>query len=134
MKLSRRLNHPAVDLFSEFDHFFNRAFSRSLLPGTRRSNGEFGVYEAKDTWHLRTDLPGFARENIDLRMEEGVLHLSAERDDDGQAFHSRIDRSFQVPDNIDVAGIEAHLANGVLEVILPKLAPAEPEVVRIEVK
>jgi len=133
MKLSRRF-YPTADLFSEFDQFFNRAFSRSLLPGARQSNGAFGVYEAEQAWHLRTDLPGFAKEEITLRLEDGVLHLNAERDEKNQhSFHSRIERTFRVPDNVDVGGIEARLANGVLEVTLPKLKEDRPENFRIEV-
>ena len=133
MKLSRRFS-PAADLFTEFDQFFNRAFSRPLLPGTRRSTS-FGVYEADDAWHLRTDLPGFRKEEVSLRLEEGILHLSAEHDEEGDhPFHSKIERTFRVPDNIDVTAIGAKLENGVLDVTLPKAAEEKPDVLRVEVQ
>jgi len=134
MKLSRQFHNPAAELFSEFDQFINRAFSRSPLVGTRRSDGAFGVYEEHEAWHLRTDLPGFAKKDVSLRLEDGVLHLGATQQEGEPSFHSRVERTFRVPDNIDPARIEARLENGVLEVVLPKHEVKEPESLHIEIQ
>lgn len=134
MKLSRRFSNPAIDLLSEFDHLFNRAFNRPVFLEDRNTGGAIGVYEADAAWHLRTDLPGFTKEDVELRLEDGVLHLAAERKDSKHPFHSRIERTFRVPDHIDPAGITARLENGILELTLPKLGPKAPDSLRIEVK
>jgi HSP20 family protein len=44
------------------------------------------------------------------------------------------ERSFQLPDNIDDAKIEATFKNGVLSVTLPKSAEAQQQTKKIEVK
>ncbi|MFP6859298.1 MAG: Hsp20/alpha crystallin family protein [Roseibacillus sp.] len=135
MKLSRRFSNPAVDLLSEFDQLFSRAFNRPVFLGEERNTGgAIGAYEADAAWHLRTDLPGFTKEDVELRLEDGVLHLAAERKDSEHPFHSRIERTFRVPDHIDPAGITARLENGILELTLPKLEPKAPDSLRIEVK
>ena len=133
MKLSRRFLSPTVDFFPDFDQLFNRAFSHSFLPGSGRRAESFSVFESDDAWHLRTDLPGFRKEDVSLRLEEGVLHLSARREE-GHSFHAEAERRFRLPDNINTAEIGARLEDGVLEVTLPKVAPDQPETLNIEVK
>ena len=129
MKLSNRFSNP-TSLLSEFDQFFDRAFRRPLHAG-RQSN--LGVYEADDAWHLRTDLPGFTKEELNLTFDKGVLFLVAERKEgDNHPFQSRIERTFRTPKNVNPEGITARLEAGVLEMILPKVAPETPE--RLEIK
>jgi HSP20 family protein len=41
--------------------------------------------------------------------------------------YGRFERSFSIPENTDVNAIQAKLENGVLEVILPKIAVPKPE-------
>lgn len=134
MKLSRPFNATAADLFNEFDHFFNRALSRPLLAGARQRHGAFGVYEADSAWHLRTDLPGFRKEDLSLRFEEGTLHLKAEREENTRTFPASVERSFRVPDNVDATRIEARLENGVLEIVLPKVEQDQPASRSIEIQ
>lgn len=139
MKLNRPYSNAAADVLSEFDHLFNRAFSRSFIPGATRSGESFSVFEADDAWRLRTDLPGFQKDDVNLRLQDGVLHLTAEvaekgGDQDYAAFRSNVARSFRLPDNIDVSAIGARLENGVLEITLPKAEIENPEPLQIEVK
>ena len=92
----------------------------------------FGVFESDDAWLLRTDLPGFRKEDVSLRLEDGVLHLAANREED-QVFHTNVERKFRLPDNINTGEIVARLEDGVLEISLPKLEPDQPETLNIEI-
>lgn len=131
MKLSNRFSNP-TNLLSEFDQFFNRAFQRPL--SVNRESNPVGVYEADQAWLLRTDLPGFSKKDVTLRLEDGVLYLTAEREEAEHGFQSRIERTFRTPDNIDPNGITARLEDGVLAITLPKVTPDLPENLSIEVK
>ena len=129
MKLSNRFNSPGAFL-SEFDQFFDRAFGRPLF-ANREAN--LGVYEADDAWHLRTDLPGFTKEQIKLRFEDGLLTLTAEREEnENHPFQSRVERSFRTPEHVNPEAISARLEHGVLEIVLPKVTPETPD--RLEIK
>lgn len=117
MNLSNRIFSP-VDLLAGFDHLFDRSLRQPLRPADK-----VGVYEADHAWILRTDLPGFSREDLSLRFEKGVLSLRAERENEEHAFHSRTERTFRTPEHVDPDEISARLEDGVLEVTLPKLNP-----------
>lgn len=92
------------------------------------------ITELKDRFVLRADLPGVKSEDIDVRMEDGVLTLSGERhretdeDVDGlrriERFAGRFQRRFSLPDTADAENITAKNANGTLEISIPK----QPEV------
>lgn len=132
MNLSRKISYSA-DLLTEFDHFFNRAFKRSLVPLARRENSTVGVYEADHAWFLRTDLPGFKKSEISLKFEDGVLRVRAEREESNHPFQGPVERHLRVPENIDPGNITARLSEGVLEITLPKLETENAGGLNIEI-
>ena len=97
--------------FGNIDDFLNqtlRNFSPSPItpaPGAYR-------YEEKDSYRLRLNLPGFAREEIAISLEKQILTIIAksERED---PFSSSFERSYNLPKNINPNGINAKLENGV---------------------
>jgi HSP20 family molecular chaperone IbpA len=91
------------------------------------------VFENEAEYLVVADIPGVAKEAIDVRFEDGELRLEAHRTPAGAtatggrvlAEEYRITdyrRAFSMPDGIDAERIEAELANGVLKVHLPKSA------------
>jgi HSP20 family protein len=94
------------------------------------------IAEFKDRFVLRFDVPGVNTEAIDITLEQGVLTVSGTRQRDipnGEAERTRIERSagrfhrrFTLPDTADTANVQATGRNGVLEVIIPKQAKAQP--------
>lgn len=78
---------------------------------------DYELYEQDDEFVLSIDLPGFARDEIDVRWQDGRLAVAAEHEDENRkrTYH----RSFRFPKDIDEDGIAAEYANGVLEVRLP---------------
>jgi HSP20 family protein len=67
------------------------------------------------------DLPGFEKEEIDLRYDDGVLHIAATHEvDDGEYARSRrVHESVSLAGDVIVDDIEASYRNGVLEVHVP---------------
>ena len=78
------------------------------------------IVETDAAWVLQTDLPGFSKEDVSLSFQTGTLRLVGERDNPADAFPSKIERSFQVARELDVAHVSATLANGLLEITIPK--------------
>jgi HSP20 family protein len=102
------------------------------------------VYETSECYVVTAELPGLTREEVDLALEDTRLTIRARRTNRGQERrdvlhfhqvergHGAFARSFDFADKIDVAGVEAQLADGVLTIKIPKLAP--PPARRIEVR
>ena len=117
--------------FGNIDDFLNqtlRSFSQSPItpaPGAYR-------YEEKDSYRLRLNLPGFAREEIAISLEKQILTIIAksERED---PFSSSFERSYNLPKNINPNGINAKLENGVLDLSFKKLIDQEPNVRKIKI-
>jgi HSP20 family protein len=100
------------------------------------------IREKQDRFEIRADLPGMVAEDIDVSLDNGVLHISGERraeprsEDDGIQRIERtcgsFSRRFTMPDTADAEGIKARASNGILEVSIPKLP--EPKARRIKVE
>ena len=84
------------------------------------------------------------QKNIEVKVANGVLTIKGEKQDEKEekqkdyylrerSFGS-FQRSFQVPDDVDLDKIECNFKNGLLTVTLPKSAQAQKAAKKIEVK
>lgn len=99
--------------------------------------------EGEHAYHVEVDLPGVKKEDINVDVKEGVLTISGERktkdevkEEDyykAESSYGKFERSFSLPDNVDVENIHAESEDGVLEVVIPKFEKVE-KVKKIEVK
>jgi len=102
------------------------------------------IYEQDDKIVLKADLPDVNEKDLDIRLEDGILTLKAERKFEetkkGDGFrrieraYGSFERSFSVPENVDPDKIEAHYDKGVLTVTLPKVETKEKKVKVVKVK
>jgi len=95
------------------------------------------VYETEDRYVVAAELPGLAREHIELALETSRLTIRGQRPDRSapaaevlhfhqvERGHGGFARSFEFAAEIDVDAVSADLINGVLTVNLPK-SPAPP--------
>jgi HSP20 family protein len=96
--------------------------------------------EHDDEYVLTVDLPGFETEEIDLRYDDGVLHLSAshevsEESETAASSRSRtVSERIAIPRQVVAEEIEASYRNGVLEVHLPVVEGGEEHGHRIDVE
>ena len=98
------------------------------------------VYETTDEITLSLDVPGSRSEDVDIRLEEGVLTVQApvrRAERAGQRALYReygvgdYVRTFQIGGPIDRDRIEATLTNGVLIVRVPKSEAARPRKIAV---
>ena len=133
MQLTRRLHDPVGDLFAEFDRFFRLPIGAAPERAAARIPRGFSLYENDDDWRLRADLPGFSKADLDIALKDGVLTISASREDNDEGFTANFTRSLRLPGDTATDRITATLENGVLELVLPKQEPEKPETTRIEI-
>lgn len=100
------------------------------------------IFEEKDSFIVRADLPGVDPDDIEVNMENGVLTVSGERKNEERSEFegvSRIERisgrflrRFTLPDTADADAIKAKCRNGILEIIIPKQAVVQPRRITVE--
>ena len=108
-----------------------RAPERFLKPAVNILEEESGLL-------LTADLPGACKQTLDIRLEKGILTITAPVPNGlpGRPIYSEFEwtpyyRQFQIPDLINQADVRAQLSDGVLTLHLPKAEAAKPR--RIEV-
>lgn len=124
-------NTPAFAT-SPFDRLLDRAFSGTAPVPVPRLFRET-VEETPEAFILRIDLPGFGKEDVRAEVKDRTLSLEAKADE-SRPFQGRISRAWKLGPEIDAAGIRAKLDLGILELTVPKKAPAEPETRTLEIQ
>ena len=102
------------------------------------------VAEDDKEYTVKIDVPGMSKDDIHLAYSDGVLTISGNRStfkDDSdkkknlvrqERSEGSVSRSFALP-KVDKSGINAKLTEGVLTVVLPKIAPeADDSTISIE--
>jgi HSP20 family protein len=137
---------PAASLAEWVDGFLDsEAFGWPATDSQSVWSPRVDIVEDKDAYRLHADLPGLAREDVKVTVENGVLTLSGERKaekrekkGEGYEYYERtygsFSRSFRLPDNVDPAGVKASHKNGVLELTLPKREEAKPKAIEVKVE
>ena len=88
------------------------------------------LIENEKAYQLVADVPGVAKEDIDIQIEDGVLSLKAERkhahEEKSEKRHfversfGQVERRFRLPKEVDSDQIEAKFDKGVLTLTMPK--------------
>jgi len=89
----------------------------------------------------RGDLPGYAKEDVEITVENGILSLNAHRPQpapvDGKSLRLRerragdLTRSWSLPDTVDPASVGASLEDGVLVLRLKKRPETKPRQITV---
>lgn len=132
MMIVPRNNRFGFDLF---DDFFKDSFFRPVEVPSMKTD----IKEVENQYVLTMDLPGFAKEDIQISHENGYLTISAQRnetsqetDDKGRTIRQErsfgsCKRSFYIGEAVDQESIKASHSNGVLELRFPKLSTQEKD-------
>jgi HSP20 family protein len=101
------------------------------------------IKEEAERFVIHADVPGVDPKDIEISMEDGVLSLSGERKSEARSEQEgwtrterrtgRFLRRFTLPEGTDAEGISAQGNHGVLEIVIPKQAKAQPKKITVKV-
>jgi HSP20 family protein len=131
----------------EFDNF-NSFLGNFLDNSSTLKKSDFeplvNTREGEHAYHVELDLPGMKKEDINVDVKDNVVTISGERKTKKEiekedyyrieSSYGKFERSFTLPENVDVENIHAESQDGVLEVIIPKLEKVENQPKKIEIK
>ena len=132
----RRNNHVAA--YDPWDQM-ERAFFGDGSWGRGLSEFKTDIQDKGDSYLLEADLPGFKKDEITMKLENGTLTVSAakgldkdEQDKKGnyirrERYAGTLSRSFYVGDAVSEEDIHAKYEDGILKLSLPKKAPKAVE-------
>lgn len=126
-----------------FDRMMNEMMS-NFFSGTNGTVAAVNIIEAPDHYRIEMAAPGLKKDDFELKMDNGVLTISVNKEwklEEGHEFRRRefayynFERSFMLPDTVDADKIKATYKNGILTVTLPKKEEAKEKPPRkIEIK
>ncbi len=135
---------PRSSMF-DIDRFFGDNWPRSA----DREMGEFfaprvDIKDADDHFEITAELPGIAKEDIHVHVNEGILTLEAEstqedkEEKEGKIIrqerrYGKFMRSFNLGSDVQEEDINASFKDGVLTLKAPKMVEKAPARRRIEI-
>lgn len=142
--------NPAKELqelrrgFKNFDSFLDNFIEKEGSLIKTDFAPSVNTREGEHAYHVEVDLPGVKKEDINVNVKDNIVTISGERrakeeikEEDYykvESSYGKFERSFTLPENVDVENIHAESEDGVLEVVIPKLVKAENRPKRIEIK
>jgi HSP20 family protein len=129
---------------STLDTALDRIFGEFFQPATSAgcACAAADIVETEDAFLVRVDLPGVAKNDITVTVEQGTLLVKGKRqsetvtDKDNVLRRERIAgefaRSFRLGERVDAKHITAKHENGVLEVRVPKAEVAKAQLIEIQ--
>ena len=102
------------------------------------------IEEEDDKYLIKADLPGVDKENIDVKLDNGVLSIRGEKTTESETgkgtkrhrrerFHGSFARSFTLPEAVKSDQVEASYKDGVLSLVIPKQDEVKPKSIDIKV-
>ena len=124
-----------TDPFRDLDRLTQQFFGTTNRPAVMPMD----AWREGDRFVIEFDLPGIARESIDLDVERNVLTVRAERvarNGDWEMLASErprgvFSRQLVLGDNLDLDRIEAAYEGGVLRLVVPVAAKAKPRKIEV---
>jgi HSP20 family protein len=106
-------------------------------------NPAFEVFERKDGYVFKADLPGVRQEDLEVSLTENRLTITGKRDaeerKEGERWYAferlygSFTRTFSLPEGVDGEHVRAELKEGVLTLVIPKKPEVQPRKIQIGV-
>ena len=128
---------------------FSRLFNDNLLPDRQFDsdmnlgtwNPAVDIYEEKDRFVIKAELPGLDRKDIEVDLKDRVLTLTGERSYENEVNEDnyyrkerafgKFHRAFTLPANLNADDIKAEFTDGLLTIHIPKPEEEKPKQITI---
>lgn len=134
-------------LHDEMDRFFSVLWPRAAVRNEGAGSAwapAVDVYEEKDQYVVKAELPGVKRENVSLSLEDDVLTIKGERryekEEKQEGFlrvesaYGAFQRALQLPQSVKADAVTAEFKDGILKITLPKAESVKTREIKIEAK
>jgi HSP20 family protein len=98
--------------------------------------------KADSSFHLEVDLPGVKKEDVEIKVEDGVLSISATRKYKNEltresyyvceSSFGKFERRYILPESVDTEKVDASFKDGRLTIELQKTKKAKPKSIAIK--
>lgn len=132
------------DIDRLFEDFFEERFPAATWGNGKGHLPALDVRETEEALIVEAELPGLKPDEFEVKVEEGILSICAERkqekDEKTKSYHrierlyGRMERKLALPTNVEADKVDASYKDGVLTVSLPKKAGAKSKTVSVKVK
>lgn len=130
---------PFEPLEREIAHWFSDWPELSAASSSLVGAYPVDIREDDDRIYVDAEMPGFAKDDIDVTLDDGTLSISAERrveEKEGKEHlrerrYTKVQRRFTLPTTVDESSVDAKLEDGVLHLEMKK--SGEPKGRRIKV-
>jgi HSP20 family protein len=134
------------DMFARYSPFFGRLAAQRAGAAEERDAAwtpAANISETETEYLIKAELPEVSKEDVKVTVEENVITISGERRKEAEhkdekvhrveSFYGGFSRSFRLPEDADVAAIQAESRNGMLKVRVPKTPAPKPRTVEVQV-
>jgi HSP20 family protein len=144
--MEKRDMSSLIRYYNPLDRVFDRTFG-VFLPSAN-ADGVAGsraialdVVETPEAYVVRAELPGIAKDKIEVNVEDRSVTIGAEFVDEVEATgktlwkertFSKSSRSIRLPEAVDANATQAKHVDGVLQLTLPKIAKANAKQITIQ--
>ncbi len=125
--VENKKNNNYLNIFDEFNDFFTDVLGKDM---------KTNILEENDTYVVTCEIPGVAKENVKINVEDNTLIISVAKKetnkDEKKSYlvkeisESALTRQFYLED-MDENNISAKLDNGILTITVGKLKEVKPE-------
>lgn len=135
-----------IRYYDPLGRVFDSAFG-AFLPSVNADTGAasrsiaLDVVETPEAYIVKAELPGIAKDKIEVNVEDRNVSIGAEFVDEVQATgktlwqersFSKSSRSIRLPESVDANATQAKHVDGVLQLTLPKIAKANAKQITIQ--
>ncbi len=128
--------------FLTFGRLFDDFFANGGSEVTGAMRPAMDVFEDADSLVIQVELPGLAKDAVNITVEDGVLTISGEKKSSFEQTegnwhrlerrYGAVHRAVSLPSGVDADRASARFDNGVLTVSFPKHEAAKPRKVEIK--
>jgi len=137
-----------LNMQREINRMFDSFFRSEIPEGSPLAESVWtpavDIAEDENGYIVQVELPGVAREQVKITMQDNVLSIKGEKAQENESrtssFHrtersyGSFERRFSLPSNVRQDSIDATFKDGILTVTLPKAEEAKPKQIEVTVK